>query len=387
MQARFEDRIDIRYLNILITTQFGGVAGSTYSIYYLAKGLIEKGHKVIFAIPQGCFLASICLDQQLPFRYVGFRNKLSSNSIREINQIIEEESIDIVNPQESRDRYNVIFSKIWFNWNAKIVLTRRQRVADNNPLKRWLHVRFSSKIVVVSHGLQQHVVKKGFPEGHTHVIHNGLPTHHYLIEKNQITALQERYGFLKDDIVIGCVARIKGKKRQDLLIKAMSTCPAHWKIMFVGIKKADFQKKWPRLSLKGIEDRVVFTGIISDKLEMIHHYTLMSANVLPSEMDGFGLVLLEAMAMGVPVIGSNFGGIPDVIKHDQNGYIFSNHNSEQLAAQIKAVVVDQSVRSRFISEGYKTALNKFSIQQTIDHYEEFFKRIIQNKDIGKREMQ
>ncbi len=356
----------------MITTQSGGVAGSSYSISYLARGLREKGHKVILGIPHKTLLHELALDHGIETCEISFRRKIHLKSCRQINQIVRRHNIDIINPQESKDRYNTILSKVLFRFPAKIVLTRRQRVADNNFIKRWLHVRFSEKIVVVSKGLQELVKRKGFPIEHTAVIHNGIPTEEYVLQKNKIEALRGEYGYGKDDVVIGCVARLK---RQDQLIEAFKILPDSWKLLLVGIERTQFHKKYPKVTLDTISDRIIFTGIIRNKSGVYHHYPLMTTNVLPSQMDGFGLTLVEAMAMGVPVIGSNYGGIPDVIEHGISGFIFENDQVEELAGYIKEIVFNEELRKKFINNGYDIALNKFAISSTIEKYEKLFLQI------------
>lgn len=360
-------------MNILITTQSGSVAGSTYSLLYLAKGLQDKGHKIIFAAPAGRLLERLALAHHIPFFPIPFRPKLSLKSMIAVKNIVVAEQIDLVNAQESRDRYGVILSKILFSWNAKIVLTRRQRVANNNPFKRWFHVRFSEKIIVISKGLQDLVVRKGFPVEHTHVIHNGLPADQYVLTKATIDALRKQYALDLDDVVIGCVAR---PKRQDQMLLALKNLPRHWKMLFVGLSLSDFQNNWPKVDFDNIRDQLIFTGIIEEKSLVLHHYSLMNVHVLPSQMDGFGLTSLEAMAMGVPAIGSNYGGIPDVIRHGSNGFIFENDDIAQLSEQIATLVQDKALREKFIAAGFATALNQFSIQKTVDKYEYFFQKLL-----------
>lgn len=358
-------------LNILITTQFGGIAGSTYSIFYLARGLSKKGHNVILGMPNGVLLEKLARTEGIKTYAIPFRTKLHPRSLRIVRDIVKNENIDLINPQESKDRYNVIFSKIIAGFKAKIVLTRRQRVGDNNPIKRWIHVRYSEKIVVISHGLQQLVKRKGFPVDHTHVIYNGLPLEQFVLEKNHIESLRSKYSIGKNDIIIGAVARIK---RQDQVVRAMGQLPESWKVLFVGITRQEFDKKWPGMDLP--EDRFIFTGSIENKADVLHHYALMTLHILSSQMDGFGLVLAEAMAMGVPVIGSRYGGIPDVIEDGKSGFIFDNGNIDQLADQIRTLAENNDLRNQFIQNGANRVLNRFSVDRTVEEYERLFKQII-----------
>lgn len=360
-------------MNILLTTQFGGVAGSTYSLFYLARGLKDKGHKVIIGLPYHTLLHRMCEEHSLPTVHIPFSTKFDLKSIRLIRDTVKKERIQLINAQESKDRYNAIFCKIFFTPFVKIVLTRRQRVADNNPVKRWLHVKFSEKIVVISEGLRKIVVRKGFPPEHLQVIYNGLPTEQYTLRKTLVEHLRKKFKITNSDKVIGCVAR---PKMQDQLVEALKKLPETYKLLIVGLDKEKYSAKFPESDLNAITSRIIFAGVVDDKEELFHHYSLMDVHVLPSKMDGFGLVSVEAMAMGVPVIGSNYGGIPDVIKHNHSGFIFENGDIEGLAKYIEKICTDHLVRKRFIKAGFETALNKFSISETINQYEKLFDSII-----------
>lgn len=362
-------------MKILITTQFGGVAGSTYSIFYLAKGLKEIGHHVIVGIPQNTLLENLCIKERIQVAHIPFAGKFDFSSMKIIRDIVKKERIDLINAQESKDRYNVIFSKLFFNLPVKIVLTRRQRVADNNPIKRWLHVKYSDKIVVISEGLKNIVIRKGFPAGHLEVIYNGIPTDQYLLEKEKIDRLRKKYNISPRDKVIGCVAR---PKLQNELVEAVKTLPSEYKILLVGISMDQFAKRFQECDISLMKDRIIFAGVVREKSEVFHHFALMDVHVLPSRMDGFGLVTVEAMAMGVPVIGSNYGGIPDVIEHEKGGLIYENGDIDTLKNQILRMITNESDREKFISEGFRKALYQFSINNTISNYEKLFLNLTQS---------
>ena len=108
----------------------------------------------------------------------------------------------------------------------------------------------------------------------------------------------------------------------------------------------------------------------------MHHLKLMNVNVLPSYLDGFGLVLVESMLLQVPVVGSNFGGIPDVIEDGKTGLLFENGNPRQLAEQIRRIIEDKQLSDRLEKEGKKVAKAKFSVENMLNNYEDFFQSIL-----------
>lgn len=326
----------------------------------------------MLALPFGKLLHRMAKEANITCYDISFERKFDPKSIRLLKEVIRSEQIELINPQESRDRYAAIFGKIFYGIKSKIVLTRRQKVADNNFFKRFLHVRYSECIVVISDGLKKHVVAKGFPAGHLHVIYNGIPTEQFKCEPGSAEKLREKYGIMQSDKVVGCVAR---PKLQNQLIEAVRHMP-DVKLLLVGLTLESFTEHFPNTSLEGVRDRIIFTGILHDQQEILTHYQLMHVHVLPSKMDGFGLVSVEAMAMGVPVIGSDFGGIPDVIEHGISGFIFENGRIAMLEQQISVLLQNDSTRIDFIKSGFDRALNKFSINTTISSYERLFQKII-----------
>jgi glycosyltransferase involved in cell wall biosynthesis len=84
--------------------------------------------------------------------------------------------------------------------------------------------------------------------------------------------------------------------------------------------------------------------------------------VLPALVEALGIVLLEAMASGVPVIGTNTGGIPEIISNDLNGKLVPSENSAALSEAIVSVIKDKDLQANFIQAGLKTA-KEFSVRK------------------------
>jgi len=116
---------------------------------------------------------------------------------------------------------------------------------------------------------------------------------------------------------------------------------------------------------KQLHTIIKFTGKVDDKTRTDYYYEA-SVFVLPSQqqngmvMEGLGVVLLEAMAAGCPVIGSNVGGIPDIIIDGENGFLVPERDPEALAEKIVSLLSDQELSERFRQEGFRTVQTRFS---------------------------
>jgi glycosyltransferase involved in cell wall biosynthesis len=102
--------------------------------------------------------------------------------------------------------------------------------------------------------------------------------------------------------------------------------------------------------------------------EMPEVYGGSDVFVLPSENETFGQVFIEAMACGLPVIGTKVGGTPEIISDSSNGYLIPPNDSSILAQMIEKLINDRSTRNRFIKAGIKTVEDKFTSEKQLFNF-------------------
>lgn len=365
-------------MNILVLCAQGGVAGSTYSISYLAKGLAEKGHNVFLGLQKNTFLETLVANSDVSLVYMPFKGKLCRETRKIIGALIRKENIELINAQSSNDRYVGPIINLLSRKKVLIVQTRRQHPKQMTSINQFFQNIFNNyfcdKVVVVSEALKGIFLERGIHEKKLHVIHNGTPGEQYKADPNLQQRLLEQTGYKEDDIIIGCVSRYKN---QPQFVKALQFLPATWKVLYVGLDEKSYRERFPtEPDILDVPQQVVCKGIVKNKQEVIQYYNLMKVNVLPSTMDGFGLTLVESMAMGTPVIATDYAGIKDVVQHESNGLLYPNENYQEFAKQIKRAIEDKMLREKLIKNGKKTAFETFSIENTINKYESFFEGLL-----------
>lgn len=115
------------------------------------------------------------------------------------------------------------------------------------------------------------------------------------------------------------------------------------------------------IKLNNVEARTIVKMFALD--EMPRAYAGSDVFVLPSENETFGQVFIEAMACGLPVIGTKVGGIPEIISDSYNGYLVEPNDSSLLAQKIESLVNDSSVREKFVRAGIDTVAKKFTSEK------------------------
>ena len=149
---------------------------------------------------------------------------------------------------------------------------------------------------------------------------------------------------------IGFIGRLDPVKRIGDLIDAISLLSPDisLEIFGEGSERASIEDHIRRLQLTG---RVKLHGSIASPWQALAGIDLL---VLPSEAEGFGLVLIEAMAAGVPVIGTDVPGIRDIIIHEKNGLLIPPSDPRDLANAMQRILSDEPLRERLVTGGIET---------------------------------
>jgi glycosyltransferase involved in cell wall biosynthesis len=162
----------------------------------------------------------------------------------------------------------------------------------------------------------------------------------------------------KTTLFVGALSKWHGYKGLEVLINALAIASKLRKDMALlvvgdGILKPAYQKQASELNLS---DKVIIAGDASDQ-DLPSYYAASDLLVLPSKdrSEGFGLTILEANACGKPAIGSNVGGIPDVIHHGRNGLLVPPNDPKALSNALVLLVEDDSLRTEMGRNGRRFA--------------------------------
>lgn len=122
-----------------------------------------------------------------------------------------------------------------------------------------------------------------------------------------------------------------------------------------------------RATAFGLKERVVFHGAVARPQDALSQIDVL---LLPSRIEGFGLVLIEAMAAGVPVVTCNAGGVRDVVQHEFNGLLASDVSNmpADLAACVRRLIEDSALRARIIENGLRSVRERFTWEQVLPAY-------------------
>jgi glycosyltransferase involved in cell wall biosynthesis len=208
-----------------------------------------------------------------------------------------------------------------------------------------------SRVIAVSNSVRDALVNRGIARGRITVIPNGIN-----LSRFRISNVNKQLFFL----FIGRLVRDKGA---DIFLEALARIPeAKGVIAGDGPERARLEERAAGLKLAG---RVDFVGSQRDVVPL---YSDAYAVVMPSRREGFGLVAVEALACGIPVIATRVGGLPDIVIDRVNGLLVPADNADELAAAMMLLKEDSSLRETCARDAASSA-QRFSVESHADSLE------------------
>lgn len=173
--------------------------------------------------------------------------------------------------------------------------------------------------------------------------------------------------------IITHISNFRGVKRVDDVVRVFAQVvervPARLLLVGDGPDRVRVQELATTL---GVADRVLFLGKQTSVAELLACSDLF---LLPSEMEAFGLVALEAMACGVPVIATNTGGLPEVVDDGASGYLAPVGDVDTMASAALRLLEDQDAWRAF-SAAARTGAERFGADRVVTQYEEFYAEVL-----------
>jgi glycosyltransferase involved in cell wall biosynthesis len=232
--------------------------------------------------------------------------------------------------------------------------------------------RLDRRIICSSRHILDHMVRFGGVEAsRCDVVYYGIEAARG--EDDRAIDLRAEVGADRPTFLIACVARLIPRKGHRHLLEAMSKVVAlHGDVRLLvvgaGSIREDLENRCRR---GGLQEYVVFTGERMDVPAILHDVDVL---VLPSEAEGLGLVLLEAMAAGKPVVASAVGGIPEIVIDGETGFLVQPGSPGALAERICSLLEDPQLAARMGEHGLQRQRRMFSADSMVERILDVYRR-------------
>jgi glycosyltransferase involved in cell wall biosynthesis len=341
-------------LTILHLTHQGGGAGSTVSISALAAAQRAAGHRVLVGCRAGTLLAGLARSAGVEVVPLAF-DRLAGLA-RQIARLARETGADVVNSHASRDRAACRLARLAGRLPGACVMTRRQ-MPRSLPVSVLLNGFVADVTIAVSRAVARALVRRGAPPWRVHVVPNGVDLAR--IDRHvpgaAIETARALAGWRPWRPTVGVVAR---RKDHDVLLRALAALESPLTVTLLGVEPdADLQAlaaAAPRHTVRWVPFRP----------DVLAFYRVFDVVVLPSRGEGLSQALLEAMALGLPVVASHAGGNPDLVRHGHDGLLVAPRDPAAFAAALAKLLGDAGLRLRLGERARRTSRERFSMRRT-----------------------
>jgi glycosyltransferase involved in cell wall biosynthesis len=356
-------------MKVALFTDSDVFAGTERHMLDLAFGLRTAGVDVRLACP----LPSALVERAggLPVVKIQKRGLLDYAAIRPLTELLKTGAIDLVHSHNGRTAL-LAAAAVKLAGRGRAVAT--QHFLEPNRLSRrglkallsrvahrWVN-RQTSRFIAISQAAKTGMLARGDGTEETiSVVPNGmpLPDPAQLADPQKIRA---ELGIAPDATMIVSVARLEHEKSVETLIAAMKTVAVAEPSAVCMIAGEGSQRAalLAQIDKSGLEGAVRLLGFRTDALALMNAADVF---VLPSPNEPFGLVLIEAMSVGKPVIATSAGGPLEIVVEGETGLLVAPSAAEEMGRAILALVRDADLRRRMGAAGRARFLKKFTVER------------------------
>ena len=241
-------------------------------------------------------------------------------------------------------------------------------------LERWT-ARITTAIVTLTpQEKEDHLHFRIAPEEKFTIIHSGVDLDKYMRPVADSAAMRKSLDLPDGSFVVGTVGRLTPIKGHIHLLRAAADIVAERPdIFFVFVGEGELRDDLQRYAAEsGIAENVRFPGWRSDVERLLSVFDIF---VFPSLNEGMGKAIVEALAMGKPVVASNVGGIPDLVVSGENGILVPPADGNALFEAITTLYANPERRKRMGERGRETATG-YSVERMIHKIDRLYTRLI-----------
>lgn len=349
-------------MRIALLSSQAGYYGGEVHLHDLATELHARGHQVTCIVRPGSGLARRLDRSGLPVVRSRLLAWFDPASVGRLRRTLGERRPDILHTHSPRDYYLAATASLGLP--VCNVATRHQlHPIAFPPLKRPFLRRFGA-IIAVSEAVRDGLLASGLPARQLVTVPNGVR----LASRREAPAQLRRELALPPDggPVIGFVGRLCPTKGPDRLLWAASLLRGRWpglQVVLIGGDAGDgvFTQ---RLRAMGRELRLAvrICGYRDDAARLMPAFDVLA---VPSRAEPFGLVTLEALARGVPVVATSSGGSREIIRDGKEGLLVAPEDPEALAAAIHRLLSEHALHARCAAAGPRRVREHFALERQV----------------------
>ncbi|HEX5133183.1 MAG TPA: glycosyltransferase family 4 protein [Candidatus Krumholzibacteria bacterium] len=370
-------------LRILFISSIQMWGGAEIWLMDVMRGLGARGHEVSLVCRPGTILERNARAQGCSVVPIPMRSDFDPLTVWRTMRVLRERRIDLISTNMDKElRFGGLAARLV--GGVAVVPSREVDYPLKNKLRyRLTYNRLADRVLANSVATRRSLLVNApwLSPDRIEVVYKGIDPAAYLDDPGAGSALRREFGIADGTPLVGFVGQIIERKGvPDLVLsipRVVAKIPGA-RFLFVGEGKlAGFVERKTREL--GVAEHVIMAGFRDDIPAVMKAIDVL---VLPSIVEGFGYVLVEAMAAAKPVVATSVSSIPEIVRGGSTGLLVDIHQPEALTAALVSILEDPERAREMGRAGRRVALAEFTLDRMIDRTEAVFRAEVARKRGG-----
>ncbi len=362
----------MKTLELCMSKGFGGLE---LYVFKVIKYLDENNFDYDILIQKESFLLNKLSKENISsINYSPIFHHFPLFSAFKLSAYINKNKIDVLHVHWGNDLFFAVLAKTFSRRKVKLIYTRQMSLTRKKDdfYHRFLYGNVDAYLVITKALYDDAIKYLPLNKERIHVLYYGVPAINK--DKEICNKYISQSGMNKNVFRLAIFGRIEKGKGQHLVIEAVNNLIKQGQAIQLAIighimDKDYFKQLEDEIKVNHLQDSIFYLGFHDNPTSIM---SCFDAVVLATKCETFGLVLPEAMRAGAAVIGSNCGGVPEIINHEKTGLLFEPENAKDLTSQLLKLVEDRSFCNQLATAGKKDADKRFSEEKHFEKLLVFF---------------
>lgn len=379
-------------MNILQIVSSSRTSGAEKHVVVLSEKLRQRGHKVMALCPPGGWLPGQLRAAGVPTlekRMHGIRSFVTAVGLA---RLVREHKIDVIHTHLTRATYLGFLA----GRMAQLPVVSSVHVLTHDVAYRRLFPHRNNRIITVSDFLRDNLLRQGIPASLVKTIYNGTDfcsASDGAFDGRSVTSAGSRGNDLPvraelslppEAELIGLFAHVGDFKGHPILVRAVRrVVNEHPSAYFVCVGAVEPKMQtmlWEMAAEDGVAERLRFTGVRNDVQRLMAEMDIIT---LPSVYESCSMAIIEAMAMGKPVVATRAGGNPELVQDHETGLLIER-TPEALATALCEILRDAQRRRRMGEAARQRAETRFSAAVMAQNIESLYAELLRGRAMEAR---
>lgn len=294
-----------------------------------------------------------------------------------LSRLIRKQCVKRLIVHQSHDMFTAAVAKRLSPKDLRLVYSQHMHVGRNKKdlYHSWLHCSFDAWETPVQWLADRVREKSRIPAERIHVLARGQEMDKFTVLQPDRLAARQRYGLPSDAFVVGLIGRVDPKKCQDIVVQAIDRVRREGhdvRLLMIGDQTVGEGDEYTKYVRKLVKDLNLTDFVCSHPFEpeVEWAYAGLDVFVLASKSECYGMVTIEAMASGLPVIATRDGGTLSIIDHERNGLLVTPKDVDELTSAILQLIESPDFARKLAQTAREEAVVKYSHVRQCEQWEQ-----------------